>query len=439
MSLSIELEEHDGRKHFYLGEAIRGRVVFKLPKQRKIAFASITFRGKIDTEYVESRRGKAGSTHGPRVRAHEVLRLFEYTENLFRGPFDVPPQTFSWPFTFTIPTHVEHARVGNRSPGFIPDGISPLPPTLSWEDFTFTHDARARIKYKLVAHIDSGGLFKNEDIELSIPISRFSTVPPPYPQLVKHEFIPSPCWSSRELRDQPHSLKQKFRHLTSNDPELKTPCIAFKAWVHFPLQLAPDQKTAIAFSIQHHRVTPNDPEAPELVLDALRLSLYSRTAMTAANTAFGSSFSLTGDRYCQGSQHEAGTTISFKPTRLDLEGKEVYLSDSICLADWTASPHMSFMGDFETYTIMRGHRIRVEADVRHPATGHVFQLRTEIRFEVLDEYMPELASGMAIPRADGGTVTRYEDIDNELPAYHEDVRPPEVDSSTGKVEVLTKS
>jgi len=359
MSLRLELENHEPQGYYYPGQEIRGNVIFQLPKQRKIASASITFRGKIDTEHIESRRSTAGNTHGPRARAHEVMRLFEYSHSLFQGPFDVPPQTFSWPFTFTIPKHVEQRRIGNKSPGFIPDGIAPLPPSFTWEDHTFTHDARARIKYKLVAYVDSGGLFKNEETELAVPIYRYTRVPPPIPQILKHEFFPSQCWSSRDLRNQPHTLKQKLKHITSSDPELKTPCIAFKAYVHFPLQLAPHQKTAIAFSILHHRVTPNDPESPDLVLDALRLNLKSHTAMTAARSGFGPSFSLMGDRYCEGRNPEAGKTLSFAPARLSLTGEEVYLSNDVCLADWRQGG-LPYMGDFETYTIKSAHVMKVE-------------------------------------------------------------------------------
>ncbi len=441
MSLHIELNDHDQRKLYYLGQELRGNVTFQLLKQRKITFASITFRGKIDTEYVESRRSTAGNTHGPRSRAHEVIRLFEYTHNLFRGPFDVPPQTFSWPFTFTIPTHINHRRVGNKSPGFVSDGISPLPPSVDWEDHTFVHDARARIKYKLVAHIDSAGLFKNEDTEVLITIARFSTLPPPKPQLVKHEFFPSQCWSSRELRDQPQTLRQKFKHITSNDPELKTPCIAFKAWIHFPLQLAPAQKTAIAFSVFHHRITSNDPEAPDLVLEGLRLTLKSHTAMTAARSAF--SPSLSGDRYCEGSNHEASHVVKFDPVQLPLDGTEVQLGadNSICLADWRQHNLMPLTGVFETYTVKRGHRMKVEAHVRHPASGHVFQLRTEFRFEVLDVYLPGMAWGGETSGSVGeaGQVTRSEDFDDELPAYSEDVRPPDIDTGSGESNAHTKA
>jgi len=437
MSLRIELDDPGQLEHYYPGQELRGNVIFQLLKQRKIATASIVFRGKIDTEYIEHRRGAAGN-QGPRSRSHEVIRLFEYSHTLFKGPFDVPPQTFSWPFTIAIPTHVQYRRTGNKSPGFINDGVSLLPPSIDWKDYAITHDARGRIKYKLVARVDSGGLFKNEDTELPITIFRFATVPPPKPQLLKHEF-PNQCWSSRELRDQPHTLRQKFKHITSDDPKLKTPCIALKAWVHFPLQLAQHQKTAIAFSIQHSRVTPNDPEAPDLVLDSLRLYLKSHTSITVVRNSIRAALNLT-DQYCAGRADLASHSVACQGTRLDLNGKEVCLSDDICLADWQLAKNQSrpVVGDLDTYTLKRRHLMNVQADVRHPPTGHVFQLKTEFRIEVLDEYMPEMAQRAGNRLGQGGQVTRLEDVDPELPTYDEDVRPPEAESG-GKTEVDTKS
>lgn len=438
MPLHIELDEPDQLKHCYPGQELRGNVVFQLSKQRKITTASITFRGKIDTEHVESRRGAAGVSHGPRSHSQEVIRLFEDSHILFQGPFDVPPQTFSWPFAITIPTYVEHRRRGNTSPGFIPDGVSTLPPSIDWSDIAITHDAKGRIKYKLVARIESGGLFNNEDVEVPITILSFATVPPPKPQLLTHQFSHQ-RWPSRELRGQPHTLRQKFKHITSKDPELKTPCIAFDAWVHFPLQLALHQKTAIAFSTQHHRVTPNDPEAPDLILHSLRLDLKSITSIKVVRNRMSVALNLP-DRHCTGRADLASHSITFPPTHLDLNGKDTCISSDICLADWWQDKNHSkpVVGDFDTYTVSRRHLMNIKADVRHPPTGHVFHMTTEFRFELLDEYMPAMAQSMEVSAVSRGQTTRHKDIDPELPAYHEDVRPPEAVYSR-EADVPTKS
>lgn len=229
MALRIVIDGADDVKTYFPGQRITGKVVATFTKQQPVTVANINFRGKVETEYTEGRNGPAGNTHGPRRRARETIRLFEYDQELFRGPYDIMPQTLEWPFDFTIPTQCYHERVDNSDPGFIEDGWSETPSSFSWVDYAYTHSARARVKYKLTATIQSGGLFKNHDIEVPVTIQRISDVAAPRVKLTRHEILPSQCWSSSDLRQQSLTFRQKLKHLTSDDPELKTPCIAFRA------------------------------------------------------------------------------------------------------------------------------------------------------------------------------------------------------------------
>ncbi|RMZ79629.1 hypothetical protein DV737_g3323, partial [Chaetothyriales sp. CBS 132003] len=418
--LRIVSEGYKPSREYHPGDHISGRVIAIFHKQQRVSIAQICFRGKIQTEHWQTRG--AGNTRS-REHRKEVIRLFEFNQTLFRGPYDIQPQSLEWPFAFTIPTHVDYRRTGNTGPGFIEDGTSPLPSTFFWDSKSFSRDARAYIKYKLVATIKSGGIFKNHELELPILITRFSQSPPPPPQISTHEYYPSPRWSSRALRAQGHTLKQKFRHITSNDPELQTPCISFKAYVYFPTILSPQQHTSIAFSIKPLRITPNDPEAPKLILDTLSLTLKSHTAMVASGSS--------RDRFAEDTKYEAGHNVVFNPVILPLDGAEVKLHDHICLARWR--PRDRWSGDFSTYTIRRDYQMKADAVVRHIGTGHVFSLSTEIPLCVLDRH-PEQRYDRPPPGGnDGVGVVRSGDGwygDEELdqpPAYNADVRPPNHD------------
>lgn len=414
--MSLLIEPEHGQQHIYFpGQTLRGHVIYTTTKQRKIHRASISFRGKIETEYSEGRRGMAGNTHGPRKHEEEVIRLFDFNQVLFQGPYDVPPQTFSWPFEFEVPTYIESQRAPNLSAKFIPNGTSLIPPTFTAYAAHIGYEAHAKIKYKLAVVVDKGGLFGCEDLELPITILRVAQNPPPMKsQLVLREFLPIQQWSSRDLAQDNHTVKQKFKRVFSDDPELKAPSIAFRAFVHFPLAVSASQQFLMAFSIKHRKVGINDPESPMLVLQSLKASLRSGTTMYAKGVR------------CQAVTPIVDHVYKFKPCELPLDGSEVYIGDSQRLADWR-SDVLKFSGDFETYTVERQHSLRIEAVVRHPETKHQFYVKGEFPLEVLDPHPDELGIDMSESSADqaGSSSSRRRDTaDDELPGYYDDTRPP---------------
>lgn len=424
MSLKIELEHGPQHIHFP-GQHVRGVLKYILWKQKNIHTASIVFRGKVETEYVEARRGQAGNTHGPRKRAQEIHRLFEYNQQLFTGPFDVPPQTLSWPFDFTIPTHVESRRVNNISAGFIPDGFSQIPPTFAFSDSTFSHNAYAKVRYKLVARVTTGGLSGSDDLEIPITISRLAPDPPPAPRLFINNIWPSISWASRALRQEDHSLKQKLKHAFSDDPQYRTPCIGFKANVHFPKSISPSQKFRIGFSIVHIQITPNDPPNPELLLVSMRISSRTRTEVVVAPGGL----SVFGDRHAASMNYETDKFVKLEPMHLPLDGSAVTLEQQQCLANWKAEGMLAWQPDFSTYTIKFSHSIKVYVTILHPQTRHQFEMKTEFPLEVLEPHASELAGVYGAVIGPSYQRQAMEVDETDLPRYEDDVRPPEVELS----------
>lgn len=420
--MSIQILPEHGQRHVYFpGQTLRGQVIYTTTKQKRINSATLSFRGKIATEYVESRTRTGGNTHGPRKRSEEVIRLFEFGETLFQGPYDVSPRTFTWAFEFVIPTQVEAKRIGNTKPGFISDGVSPTPPTFDFHNSGFSHDALARIKYKLVVVVDCAGLFRNDDLELEIHVARVASGYVPRLQLKRVEFTPTPQWSSRDLRQESHTLKQKLKHAFSDDPELKTPCITFRAYVHMPQIVSAAQAFEVGFSIKHFQVSQKDPEAPTLILDSLKFALRSHTVLMTAPSGV---ISLSGDRIAEAVDHEAEHHLRFKPIELPLDETKVPVAGGVKLADWMGGNVFGFVGDFSTYTIIQDHRMKVEAIVRHSESKHQFQMKLEIPFRLLDPHgrdvgfvPPVIPCLQAVTRAESSK-------DPDLPGYDDDVRPP---------------
>lgn len=417
MSLLIETER-GARKIYFPGQLISGHVDYKLIKQRRIRHATISFRGKITTLHAESRKGTSGATHGPRRRTEEVLRLFDYKIKLFEGPYDVPAQRFRWPFEFEIPTHVDVSRTENRNPGFIPDGRSGLPPSFEFDTATFSYSAGARVKYKVAVIVESAGLFSNDELELPIVIRRMAApnvIPDLY--LTQREILPSIYWTSRDLRPQAHTIKQKFRHVFTSDPELQTPGIAFRAFVTLPHSITPYQTWPLDFSIEHFKKGPNDPDAPNLILNSVRLALYSKTELTAARAGP----IISGDRYAQGGTFEADRLIMLKQVELPLNNTSVRIAENVKLADWAES---GFLGGFMTYTIRHTHKLRVEVLIMHRETRHSFNLKTDVPIRILDPTYIELGVDPPLGPPPDAAVTREIVDDPDLPRYEDDIMPP---------------
>lgn len=417
MSLRIETDR-GARDIYFPGQTISGNVEYKLPKQRRIHHVTISFRGKITTVHAESRKGTSGATHGPRRRTEEVLRLFDYKIKLFEGPYDVPPQTFRWPFEFEIPTHVDVRRTENRNPGFINDGSSALPPSFEFDTATFSYSAAARIKYKLIVIVDSAGLFNNDEVELPIVIRRMAA-PNIFSDLhmTRREILPPIYWTSRDLRLQAHTMKQKFRHVFSSDPELQTPGIAFRAFITIPQSVTAYQSWPLDLSIDHFKRGPNDPESPNLILNSVRLALYSKTELTAARTGP----IVSGDRYAQGGTFEAEKQLMLKQVDLPLNNTPVRIAENVKLADWAKG---GFLGGFMTYTIRHTHKLRVEVLINHKETRHLFQLKMDVPIRVQDATYTELGIEPPLGPPPDAAVTREIVDDPDLPRYEDDVMPP---------------
>lgn len=406
---------------YHPGQILSGTLTYNLSKQRTLNSITLTLRGKLEGNYVEIRTNSSlALTQGPRRPMKEVIRLFEDTRMLFNGPYDVPAQKFEWPFEFHIPPFVEHRRSDEkgRSKGFINDGWGELPPSFDWIDRTMIHDASIKIRYKLVASVQSGGLFGNEEREWPITIRRVSILPVPGLRSQPAEFGSGVSWKSHKLRVEGEKLgmRQRLKSVVSDDPALKMPGINFRAWVHMPRCFSATQKFDVGFGILYNKVEENDPEKPILLLENVRLILKSRTQMTIKRGEFVG-MTITGDRKCEGWQVVADHMVKFgvgKDQILPLDGESVHVGE-MCVGDWKNREGAVLLGNFVTWTVKYGYWLAVEASVRHKDTGKVFTLDTGFSVELRDTYAPEL-SGKA-GRANGN--------EDELPQYGDDVRPPD--------------
>lgn len=428
---------HQQPEVFYPGQSLRGTLTYTLPKQRSLNSITLALRAKLETNFVETRGATggglagAGLTHGPRRPMREIIRLFEDSRTLFQGPYDVPSQTFEWKFDFLIPRTVKVDRSGLASgrkggfKGFIDDGYGDLPPSLDWHDRTVIHDASAKIKYKLVARVESSGLFGNDENEWPIQIRRVSKYPDPVLISVQKEFM-AVSWSSQKLRPEGEKfgVRQRMRSIVSSDPGLATPSLNFRASVSMPRCFSANQRFDVDFALVYDRRSDTDPQNPSLWLDSVKLSLRARTKiMVKRGSLVG--ITISGDRQCEGQYIVAERTARLgnaeKGLRLPLDGTAVKIGD-MCIGEWRDGEGVNLLGDFVTWIVKHGYWIAVQAVIRHGETDKMWTLETGFSVQLRDLYVPELADPEDDDVGDGDV----------LPGYGDDVQPPDHESAEEK-------
>lgn len=425
---------------YYPGQTLHGTLSYTITKQRSLRSIELTLRAKLETFYVETRSSTgAGLTHGPRKPMRETIRLFEDNRRLFEGPYDVPPQTFEWPFEFMIPrgTHIDRSGVSSGKKGgergFIDDGYGELPPSFEWQDKTMSHDSSAKVRYKLVARAESAGLFATDEKEWPIEMRRISDSPDSQLISVQKGFQ-SVSWSSHKLRAEGEKLnfRQRLRSVVSDDPDLGSPSLNFKSWISMPRYFSVDQKFDVDFRLVHEKKGDLDPEKPTLMLEYIKFSLQTQTEVLIKRGTFAG-MTISGDRRCEGRHPLAAGLLKLGDggtgVVLPLDGESVMVGET-SVKEWKYTEGTKFLGDFVTWIINYGYWMHVEIMIRHVQTGRTWRLETGFVVKLRDEYVPALA--LTIDEAHD----QHEDV---LPGYEDDIQPPDhedgrLKENSGRVE-----
>lgn len=433
--MSIEIQLEGNQVVFHPGDVIRGKVVYQLAKSKTIDKVILSLSGLIKTEYIPMQNGNAAILQGPRRPSREKIELFDTQEVvLFQGPYKVPPQTFEWPFELALPKTCSRgsAAAGRGSADTLPpnasgmpanDAVINLPPNYKWRDMLVGRDASAEISYNLSVNVSSGGrlggLFSGDSYELPLTVRPSLTSPDQSLDLkpTAYDVFPSVSWSSSQLRpaERRLSLRNKMKSTFSSDPTLKTPCLAFTLVVHVPRSLDLHQRFAVSFSVRHERKTENDPDSPTLELCDLSLVLMAHTTMIVGRMGL-----FQEERVTQGEQilaaHKPQLSTALK---LPIEGDMILAAEDLCLADWlgkeVAERPDALLSDFSTWVVKVGHRLAMQATVRHAETEKEFKFATQVPFELRRSG----GSGVSQHQAQGGSSAQ-----EQLPRYERDEKPP---------------
>lgn len=348
---------------FVPGQTVSGKVTYAVQTQKRIDEVVIILKGKCFT-WIKRSNGNNSTVY------KEKIVLFRFRETVFRGPYEMQSANFEWPFSFVLPESTNHVR-GNPNSALYTDGPQPLPPSVDVQNEGFGSHCKAIISYDLKVKVNPDRLLHSEKVSQRLVVVPYSSSPLPQPVPTRVIFDTQE-WTSKQLRPEQHSFKQKMSHVFSNDPSLKTPTIRFGATAHFPRAASIWQPMPISFSIQHRRMGPTDPENPVLVLDSVQLELKAYTNLQVSGT-----FS----NHDSSAKSSLGShTIRGQHVLLPLDDQPIQVTDNFRLVDlcreWRLTP------SFGTYTINQSYTLKLTAYVRHPDTGHVFKLETKTPFEI---------------------------------------------------------
>ncbi|PNS19350.1 hypothetical protein CAC42_2527 [Sphaceloma murrayae] len=378
---------------FAPGELVSGKVIFQIKAMpEKIDSVQVVFRGKTTTRIV---RGSGDS----RRTYKEDIYLFKESIQLFRGPFTIQPQTMEWPFSVRFPTACQWDRKKHSDhPSFAPPVEIPLPPSFS----KFQGSDHATVDYLLKVKVNEGSFTRSQEQIVPLQFSPLSPVPNADPEL-RLANLGLSHWSSRELRETSHTLKQKMRHVFTSDPSLKTPAIAFKTALGIPSVVCPGQIAPLAVSIQFtHSGNPVDPENPTLVLEQMRIALKYNTLFRAKST-----FS---DVQEEASGEEASVTYS-PHAALPLDGRTIHPVPDFGIESFRQTSLIKpFASDFISWTINHSHYLKAVLWIRHRESNHLFEVKSE-RLPFAFHPMHASLGGVMEQTRD---VERYGDL---LPSY----------------------
>ena len=401
--VSIHVDNYSLRDgYFYPGQTITGKVVYEIHKEQEdLRDVSIEFYGNVKTA-VTIRTGNSSQ------REREQIRLFHFRKNLYSNNFTVKAQTLSWPFEFEIPLAASYQRRDDVNPAFARSGAQTLPPSYYHGTDSFGKDGEGYVKYKLKAHVNASKTFGSKVIELPITLRRtldYTSLPDQQTDL--RRFMRQ-SWQSRSLRQHTHTFGQKISHVFGNDPELRNPSINFNAVMQLPTVTSPSQRGDIRLFLTQIREGPTDPQSPNLVLGHARLTLQGLTVIRVERKFWTDSHYDDGKDQVSSALFRPNDPLESR-SPLPLDGSPTVIAPNWAFSDVPLQGRI--VPDFNTWTISHVHRLKVELEIVHVDSGHVFKLEGKWPCRIIANEVRILQSAAELPGQD------QKDEEEQLPAY----------------------
>ncbi|KAE8153502.1 hypothetical protein BDV25DRAFT_149268 [Aspergillus avenaceus] len=275
-------------------EVLRGSVVFHNPHPIEFQDIRVTFRGRAKAK-VQKKKGPAAiaATYRSKCVLFEQERILMDSD----GAGTLPRDTYTWPFEFTFPSLVQsHARWPEKHP-FRSDEHHPLPPSFAVEVADEVRKLDCLVEYRIEAQVfKPQKSFLGKKTPLLEEVVRLNFLPPAA-QLARVEDLGTLFKHQREEMFTVRSLlllpENRGRSLGFGEKvqswlsPKQLPRFDFRVSFVYSTRVVQSSPIQCVFDIVPFLEQSSVTNHPDIVLQAVSMAVYSRTAARASPSLMG--------------------------------------------------------------------------------------------------------------------------------------------------------
>ncbi|KAL3473236.1 hypothetical protein BJX99DRAFT_234111 [Aspergillus californicus] len=296
MPLTIDL--YDPQPCYYGDERITGRVIFQTTTPVDINEIRVTFSGTA-----KAKIQKVKGSGAPAANYRSKCLLFETGRTLWEKDDEpLSPGTYECPFDFVFPTHVQPSAMSKwpEQAPFRNDESHPLPPTFALEAADATRKLDCFVDYRLEAQV-----FKPQR-------GFMGSKAPLYSEVMTFNFMPSLAASNiaedepgnvtyRQQKEQLFTVRSKMLLMENKGRSLnlqerlhswllpsQLPRFSYKVLFTYPTRFTQAVPVVCSLDVTPFMEDSSVSLPPDILLQAVSLTIVSRTAARATPSLMGS-------------------------------------------------------------------------------------------------------------------------------------------------------
>ncbi|PLB44938.1 hypothetical protein P170DRAFT_365980 [Aspergillus steynii IBT 23096] len=350
MPLAIHL---DNPLPVYSGnEVIQGRVVFECPNLIDIQDIRVTFSGRSKAT-VKKVKGSAA----PSASYRSKCVLFEkerILKSLNGSP--LPPETYEWPFQFTVPSHAESGGKWPEKLPFRSDVGHPLPPSFAAEIGDSLRKLECAIDYRIRAQVlkpQKGFLGKRSAlfdetvrlnyIPLAAQVDRARDSPSLYQQKREQIFTVRSLLLLPENRGRNLGFQEKFQSWLSPS---RLPRFDFQVSLTYSAQVVQSTPLPCVLEIVPFMENASVSNAPDILLQSVSMFVVNRTSARASPSIMGAISGEVDERIEILSKTSVRTPVSGRVDLNQMFGPLVFKKSDVSFSTFNVSRQYTLCASF---------------------------------------------------------------------------------------------
>lgn len=350
MPLVIHL---DNPQSVYSGnEIIQGRVVFECPNLIDIQDIRVTFSGRSKAT-VKKVKGSAAPSASYRSKCilFEKERILKSTNGA-----PLPPETYEWPFQFSVPSHAESGGKWPEKPPFRSDAHHPLPPSFAAEVGDSLRKLECAIEYRIRAQVlkpqtsflGRSSAWFDETVRLNyVPLAaqvdRARDSPSLYQQKREQLFTVRSLLLLPENRGRNLSVQERFQSWLSPS---RLPRFDFQVSLTYSAQVVQSTPLRCVLEIVPFMENASVSNAPDIILRSASMVVVNRTSARASPSIMGAISGEVDERIEILSKTSVGTPVSGRADLNQMFGPLVFKSSDPSFSTFNVSRQYTLSASF---------------------------------------------------------------------------------------------